>query len=440
MNNPVLERISRSLLRLDGPGSFCGYHREPGQGLYLDVDGVGRCEVPIAERVAEALIEHATPSPFGYRDQTRHDPSVRDSWEIPGERVRLDPRVWSRRFERGVREVTEALGFPPSAKVTPRLQKLLIYGTGQFFAPHRDTEKNATTWGTLVVLLPSAYRGGEVVISHAGQRVTYDTAADAAQGRVGFLGLYADCVHETKPVSRGHRIALTYALDVETSEQAPRPSDDHLDLRQSVVGYFEAAASPAHDSPADVDERWLVVLLDHEYSPQGLEWARLKNSDRTRVDALREVAASLDCACFLAIADVHETYSIDDESESTSEGQGIPPGGYGPLTDRELSLDRWIDDQGRPCVGTTEVADERCVVATVDSHQRAAYERSYSPWTGNEGGHADQWYHQAALVIVPRDQPLHEEICRVKTSPGQPRGPARSSVAVRRRKKRDPGS
>ncbi|MCA9711471.1 MAG: 2OG-Fe(II) oxygenase, partial [Myxococcales bacterium] len=302
MSDPRLERISRSLRRHGGPGSFSCYHREPGQGLHLDVEGVGRCELPIAASMAEALIACAVPSPFGHRDQTLHDPSVRDSWEIPGERIHLDPRVWSLRFERGLREVTEALGFPPDATVTPRLQKLLIYGPGQFFAPHRDTEKTPTMWGTLVVLLPSAYRGGELEVCHAGRRVAYDTATDAARGRIGFVGFYADCVHQTTPVSHGHRIALTYALDVETTEAAPRPGDEHLDLRSSVTGYFEASSAP-----------WLVVLLDHEYAPQSLAWDRLKNEDRTRVEALRRIAGALDCACFLATADVHESFSIDDE-------------------------------------------------------------------------------------------------------------------------------
>lgn len=415
----MLVRIARSLSRLDGPGSFSCYHREPGLGLSIEVDGVGRCDIPVSNTQIAALIERASPSPFGYRNQTLYDTSVRDSWEIPGERVFLDPRQWAQRFERGLDMVCEALGFPPGAKVNPVLQKLLIYGAGQFFAPHRDSEKDPTMWGTLVVLLPSRYCGGEVLISHAGQHVRYDSSRDAEQGSVGFLGFYADCLHETKPVISGHRVALTYALNVGTSQAPPVASDGYLDLRQSVASYFER------------DPEWLVYLLDHEYSAQSIGWTRLKNSDRARADALREVADSLECDCFLALADVHESYRIGELGGR----RGVPLDGYGELVERTVSFERWIESRGKPCVGTDASADEGSVVTTVESHQRVAYNRSVEPWTGNEGGYADQWYHQTALVVVPRGTVLHAEISRIEAVPERA-GPARreAKAVVRRRR------
>ena len=46
---------------------------------------------------------------------------------------------------------------------------MLVYGKGQFFLPHQDSEKDDAMVGTLVVSLPSAHTGGELVIEHAGQ-------------------------------------------------------------------------------------------------------------------------------------------------------------------------------------------------------------------------------------------------------------------------------
>jgi len=51
----------------------------------------------------------------------------------------------------------------------PRLPDL-----GGFFLAHRDTEKAAGMFGTLIVGLPSAHRGGELVIRHAGREITVD--------------------------------------------------------------------------------------------------------------------------------------------------------------------------------------------------------------------------------------------------------------------------
>lgn len=423
---PTIDRIARSLARLDGSGSFSHYHLESGLGLYLEVDGVGRCALPPSDEDLAALLERASPSPFGYRDETRVDTAVRDSWELPGARVHLDPRRWSQRFDRGVARVAEALGFPPDAVVTPTLQKLLIYGPGQFFAPHRDTEKHPGMAATLVVLLPSRYRGGEVVISHAGATARYDTAEDAASGRVGFLGLYADCVHETRPVARGYRLALTFALTVETSSPLPlRPDDALLDLRQSLASHLARASQ-------------LVYLLDHEYAPQSIEWERLKNTDRVRASALRAVADALECDCFLALADVHESFDADVEQDDTDDlddvVHGLPPGGYGELLGRDVTLERWIDGRGRRCAtpDALDLGDD--VVTTTRALDRAAYERTYTLWTGNEGGGADQWYRQAALVVVRRGSPLHAELTPIATEPPPPRAPA-----VRRRRRDKPG-
>ncbi len=409
MNTPKLERIARALSRLEVRGTFSCIHREPAHGLGVDVDGVGRVELPICEASAEALIAEATPSCFGYRDQTRHDTEVRDSLEIAGDRVHLDPRVWSRRFDRGLREVALALGFPPGVEVTARLHKLVIYRAGHFFAPHRDTERDPNMRATLVVLLPSAYEGGALVVTHGDRRVVHDTATER-RDQITFLGLYTDCLHEIRPVTSGYRVALTYGVHVDGAAAPPAVAEGSFpDLQGALRAHF--GAGPVEEGPA-----WLVYLLDHHYAAQSLDWASLKNGDRVHVDALRAVASELAYDVYLALADVHEWYEFD--AERGRGGHGVPPGGYGRCLGLELTLHHWVDGEGRPCHGSGEPADDSVVVSTGDPHQRAAYERSYEPWTGNEGGEAEQWYHQAALIVVPRGSERHREIVGHAGEPG----------------------
>jgi hypothetical protein len=480
--NPIVsdtaaERVGRSLLRLAGAGSFAAVRHEPALGLSIDVDGVGRCDVPLSPDRIAALLEHAVPSPFGYREETVHDRAVRDSWEIPGSRVHLDPLQWRTRFRRGLDEVVEALGLSGAGAITPRLQKLLVYEEGQFFTRHRDSEKSPNMVGTLVVVLPSAYRGGEVVVSHAGQTVTLSTATAARTGHVSFLGFYADCVHETRPVLEGHRVALSYALEVEAMAGAVVPSSGFGDLRESLRGFF--------GDPDDDDEPlqpWLVYLLDHQYSEQGIAWSRLKNADKVRAEALRHVAAELEHDCFLALADVHESYEYEGDEEDGDDESDDDEGGVieadddadpdavpfvadpevddpieqlevqgGPeasatdgdislgrsLLERELTLDHWLDTEGRPCAGTDDAASDEHVVTTVPSHHRVAYDSMCEPWTGNEGGTAEKWYHQAALVVVPRRSELHEDITRPRppapSDEEPPAARAKGTVRIRKR-------
>ena len=122
---------------------------------------------------------------------------------IPATALHLRSRSWSTRFERGLRQIAPGLGVPTRATLTATQQKLLIYEPGQFFAPHRDSEKEPDTMGTLVIVLPGNYTGGEVVVCHAGEEITFATSAEGRANRLSFLGFYADCLHKRDRFGRG---------------------------------------------------------------------------------------------------------------------------------------------------------------------------------------------------------------------------------------------
>ena len=53
-------------------------------------------------------------------------------------------------------------------------------------------------------------------------------------------------------------------------------------LAESVKAYFATAMKELYSSaPGERPDR-LVYLLDHQYTPSGLAWNRLKNADRLR--------------------------------------------------------------------------------------------------------------------------------------------------------------
>lgn len=52
-------------------------------------------------------------------------------------------------------ELAAALGTPAGCRMEAELRALPVYGPGQFFVSHTDTEKNDTMIGTLTVTLPS---------------------------------------------------------------------------------------------------------------------------------------------------------------------------------------------------------------------------------------------------------------------------------------------
>ncbi|MBX2802979.1 MAG: hypothetical protein KTR31_35175, partial [Myxococcales bacterium] len=252
-------------------------------------------------------------------------------------------------------------------------------------------------------------------------------------------------------VSSGYRVVLTFTLQVESARLRPVPNTDRIEhLRASLARYFRLS-----------DGDWLVHLLQHQYSEQGIDWGRLKNGDRTRAEALRRVARDLDCVCFLALADAVEGYdyhgpdlSVDDGEEDDDpsvpawvalagplrseptwwsltwprppllpEMMAWPGGllcieeppevdkGIGTYCGREVTLRTWIDERGERCVGPEEEVSDGSIVLVEERHDWASYSASADPWRGNEGGVASKWFRVTAIVVVPRDtwDPFEQE-------------------------------
>ena len=118
--------------------------------------------------------------------------------------------------------------------------------------------------GTLVVSLPSAHTGGELIVEHGGESVTYQTSKQD----LSFVAFYADCRHEVKPVTSGYRVTLTFNL-LADGEAGAQGSGPVADLARCLTEHFATPATPRYGR-TDLDPpNRLVYLLDHEYTQRG---------------------------------------------------------------------------------------------------------------------------------------------------------------------------
>jgi hypothetical protein len=109
--------------------------------------------------------------------ETLTDLQVRDTWEIPKCQVRA---TWSDAFGAALDAVRYGLGLPSSCELGADFHAMLVYEKGQFFVGHQDSETDHAMVGTLLVTLPSAHTGGELVIEHAGDAKLYQGVEDCA--------------------------------------------------------------------------------------------------------------------------------------------------------------------------------------------------------------------------------------------------------------------
>src|SRR5258708_25094062 len=200
MPHTARERLGKLLDDAESPGAFSAQLLARADSMHLEVKGVGQIRLPVRAPQARKLCDVARPARFGVGEQTLTDASVRDTWEIPPDLVTITGPRWAATLEGVLGEVRDQLGLPPGSRLEAELHAMLVYGPGQFFLPHQDSEKDDAMIGTLVVTLPSSHTSGQLIVEHGGESVADRSSRDS----LSFVAFYADCRHRGKPVKAGY--------------------------------------------------------------------------------------------------------------------------------------------------------------------------------------------------------------------------------------------
>ncbi len=401
---------------LDGvrrPGDFFAAGTTELLAPSLEVEGVGRIALPLLPAQARALVAVAEQAPYGRGPATLVDPAVRRCWQIGPDRVRIGGRHWARTLEMILGQVCEGLGV--ELPIGAELYKLLVYDEGSFFVGHRDTEKSPGMFATLLVVLPSEFSGGDLMVRHKGREARIDLHGDdPAEAR--FAAFYADCVHEVLPITGGFRLTLVYNLVRGGRGNPPEPPDyaDQQTRIAALLRQWPDAVPDDGDSP-DPDEgddehaapEKLVFLLDHAYTPAELDFAALKGADAAAAGVLVAAARDARCDVHLALLTVREdgsaTYVDRYESHRRRWDDDGEDDEYeaDEVMNREVGLSDWRHPEGgTPFEIELPVADWEiappgaCGELTPD-------EEHFHEATGNAGASFERTYRRAALVLWP---------------------------------------
>lgn len=382
MAKAARERLAR-LLAGEEAGAFSAQLSVPSDALQLEVEGVGPVRLPVRPAQAKKLCGVARPAHFGHREETILDPAVRDTWEISPDRVRLGGPSWAPALEGALAELADELGVPRGSRLEAEPHALLVYGPGQFFVAHADTEKNDAMIGTLTVTLPSSHTGGEFIVEHGGQSVTYRASRDS----LSLVAFYADCLHQVTPVRTGYRVALTFSLLLRGTPATGPAGGPAAELAECLAEHFSSPEQVRYGSSKP--PKRLVYLLDHKYTERGLRWDKLKGADVERATLLRAAAAEADCEAVLALAEIQETW--DTEARKIT---------Y--LIDSSLTLDWWASPSGGEAISLRISDAEIC--ASTPTADLKPYQSEYTGYMGNWGGTKDRWYRRAAIVLWTRER------------------------------------
>ena len=369
----------------------------------LEIEGVGPVALPLLPEQAERIIGVAEAAPYGRGEETVVNPAVRSCWQIGPDRVRLGGRHWAKTLGRIVAQVADGLGV--SDPVTAEFYKLLVYGPGSFFVGHRDTEKAPGMFATLVVVLPSSFEGGDLLVRHQGREARLalrcDEPAEAA-----FAAFYADCLHEILPVTEGHRLILTYNLIRSGKGRPPKPPD-YEEQQGGVAALLQEWRESRMQLGDDGPEK-LVYPLEHAYTPAGLGFAALKGADAAAAGVLAAAARQTGFDLHLALLTVEESGAAEHADSYGSRRRRWDQEDEfeaGEVFDRSVKLSEWRRPDGKETVLGAIPVDEEEELSPPDACDELTFdEEHFREATGNEGASFERTYKRAALVLWPSER------------------------------------
>eukprot|EP00752_Nemacystus_decipiens_P004489 g4099.t1 len=217
------------------------YYREPQKGYchYDPLQFDGRAaknkldSTPLTAE-ARAAFRAFEVSPFGHGGETVIDESVRKAMQVKADRI-VETGVDLEKL--GILAAVRTGLAPWASRVHATLDKLNLYSRGGHFKSHRDTPRDELAFGTLVIALPSKFRGGCLTVKHRGRNTTCDwgrrltkedddmcfsvfaTMTTPAPPVLQWCAFYGDCEHEIAEVQDGFRLTLTYILRYDARDE-----------------------------------------------------------------------------------------------------------------------------------------------------------------------------------------------------------------------------
>ncbi len=355
---------------------------------------------------AEQLIATAERAPYGRGEKTLTDLEIRRTWQIAAERIAFTGKHWPATLAAIVARIAETLGI--DGEVTASPYKLLIYDTGSFFVPHRDTEKLPGMFATLVIALPSTAEGGELIVSHKGEEKRIDLRCPDPS-ELAFAAFYGDCVYEVRPVTAGYRLVLIYNLARRGRKPLPKPPEYTTQQSRLATALTQWATAARDGDPVK-----LIYPLAHAYTEAEIGFHALKGADAALAAVVAAAAATAGCDVHLALISIEETRGAEygeawqhkrrrGYHDHDEDADGMEPG---ELYDRTAIASHWRrpDDTQAP-LGDIPILEAE-FSPPVEFETLEPDEQHFHEAAGNEGASFERSYSRAALILWPKSGSL----------------------------------
>jgi hypothetical protein len=225
----------------------------------LSLRGPGGKKLEVVERIGfrpsnvdKKLRAWCAPASFGEGTETRTDARVRDGRQLYARDGALAVEGFDEALHEILRGIRESLCPHEAAPPIAELHSLNVYGRGGHFVAHKDTPREPSVFGTLVVCLPLAFGGGRLVVEQQA-RATFDwetrsysfaSSPDKEARRIRWAAFFGDVEHRIETVTSGCRATLTYELRRAPDSEAAVPGEPGEAEAAFTAALAEALADP----------------------------------------------------------------------------------------------------------------------------------------------------------------------------------------------------
>ena len=235
----------------------------------------------VSEAAMIKLLEACSVASYGHKGKDVVDKSYRNSFKLEPDDFTTSFQICSTPILQEIQTIIPTVG-----RLKADLYKLNIYASGGFFKAHADTPCSERMFGSLVVCLPTHFRGGELIVRHHEQEIKYDwssTATDTAS-KLHWAAFFSDIEHEVLPVSEGYRVTLTYNLSYHS-----KSSESTFDVKKySFYKFLQATLS----NPVFMCDGGVLGFNSHYSYVFDTQWADIlinKNTIEDKVDTIQRL-------------------------------------------------------------------------------------------------------------------------------------------------------
>ena len=249
-------------------------------------------------------------------------------------------------------------------------------------------------FATVIIVLPSAYTGGQVILSHSSKSETIDFAKDSFLSTA-LLAWYTDVKHEVKEVASGYRLALSYNLIHVSSPGNPCPG---LPDTSKAVVPLQRVLEKWRDGKYDKSpsSQLMTCLLDHEYSGFNLRDGikALKGRDANKLSLIQPLAEKLGFMVGIAsldhyvagpgedCGDYHRRGRYDYDDYGLGGEEETP--GFMEIDTETTSIEGLVDFNGSPLIPTGKMdLDDDCLIPRDPFKNKTPDKQEYEGYMGN---------------------------------------------------------